>query len=193
MVTAKKIQETALKYFAEKGYHATTMGDIAGEIGIKKPSIYAHYASKMDLFLVIVEAAKTDYRQCWQKSLSASIHLPADQRLFKLFESISQYFITDKVKMAFWVRLLMFPPVDCPANILQSLKTLNSQFIIEITSIFADGIANNILRNAAPDELAHAYFCLLDGYLMRAIWYHDFDYQRSLLHIWECFFSGIKV
>lgn len=191
-MTAKRIQETALKYFAGKGYNATTLADIAGEIGIKKPSIYAHYASKMDLFMVIVEEAKTDYRQCWQKSLNDSLHLPADQRLYKVFESISQYFIADKVKMAFWVRLLMFPPVDCPADILQSLKVLNSQFINEIVSIFEDGIANNILRQAAPDELSHAYFCLLDGYLMRAIWYHDFDYKKSLTQIWACFYSGIK-
>jgi len=192
-LTAKRIQETALKYFAEKGYDATTLADIAGDIGIKKPSIYAHYASKMDLFMVIVEEAKTDYRQCWQKALSGSPCLPADQRLYQLFRSISQYFITDNVKMSFWVRLLMFPPVDCPTDILQSLKSLNNQFIDEIAGIFEDGIAKGILRRGAPVELAHAYFCLLDGYLMRAIWYHDFDYRQSLPEIWECFFSGVKV
>ena len=191
-MTAKRIQETALKYFAEKGYDATTLSDIAGEIGIKKPSIYAHYASKMDLFVVIVEEAKTDYRQCWQKALSDSPHLPADQRLYELFRSISQYFITDNVKMSFWVRLLMFPPADCPADTLLSIKILNSQFINGIASIFEDGIDKSILRQATPDELAHAYFCLLDGYLMRAIYDHDFDYRKSLPQIWECFFSGIK-
>ena len=193
LLTAKRIQETALKYFSEKGYHATTLGDIAGEIGIKKPSIYAHYASKMDLFLAIVEEAKTDYRQCWQTALNDSHHLPADQRLYELFKFISHYFIADNVKRAFWVRLLMFPPADCPTEVLQSLKSLNNQFIDEITSIFEDGIAKSILRQAAPEDLAHAYFCLLDGYVMRAIWYHDFDYKKSLPQIWECFFSGIKV
>ena len=192
-MTAKRIQETALKYFAEKGYDATTLADIAGEIGIKKPSIYAHYTSKMDLFMVIVEEAKSDYFKCWQKALSDSPHLPADQQLYQLFKSISQYFIDDKVKMAFWVRLLLFPPADCSTNTLQSLKSLNSQFIDEIARIFEDGIAKNLLRQAAPYELAHAYFCLLDGYLMRAICYHDFDYKKSLPPIWECFFSGIKV
>jgi len=131
-LTAKRIQETAMKYFAEKGYDATTLADIAGEIGIKKPSIYAHYTSKMDLFMVIVEEAKRDYYQCWQKSLNDSHHLPADQRLYELFKSISQYFIADKVKMAFWVRLLLFPPADCPTDIVQSLKILNNQFINEI-------------------------------------------------------------
>ena len=191
-MTAKRIQETALKYFAEKGYDATTLADIAGEIGIKKPSIYAHYDSKMDLFMVIVEAAKTDYRHCWQTALNDSPHLPADQRLYELFRSISHYFITDKVKMAFWVRLLMFPPVDCPTDIVQSLKNLNSHFINEIVSIIEDGMTNNILRHTAPYELSLAYFCLLDGYLMRAICDHDFDYKNSLPKIWECFLSGIK-
>ena len=191
-MTAKRIQETALKYFTEKGYNATTLADIAGEIGIKKPSIYAHYASKMDLFMVIAEEAKVDYRQCWQQALNDSAHLPVDQRLYELFSTISQHFIADKVKMSFWVRLLLFPPTDCPPDIVQSLKTLNTQFINEIAIIFEDGMAQGILRHASPNELAHAYFCLLDGYLMRAICYHDLDYKKSLIPIWDCFFSGIK-
>ena len=193
IVTAKRIQETALKYFAEKGYDATTLGDIAGEIGIKKPSIYAHYASKMDLFLAIVEENSIDYSQCWRQALDATAHLPADEHLYKLFSLISQHYITNKIKMAFWVRLWMFPPADCPIDILASLKTLNNQFIMEVSAIFAEGSNRKILRQAEPTELAHAYFCLLDGYLMRSICYPGFDYQKALPEIWQCFEAGIKI
>lgn len=191
-MTAHKIQAIALKYFAEKGYDATSLADIAGDIGIKKPSIYAHYASKMDLFLAIVEEAKQDYRQCWQQALSKTNHLPADQHLYELFALVSQHFISDSVKLAFWVRLLMFPPVDCPTDTLESFGKLNGEFIQEITSIFEQGMEKGILRQAVPTELAHAYFCLLDGYLMRGICYHDFDYKQSRPEIWQCFFTGIK-
>jgi len=194
-MTAKRIQETALKYFAEKGYDATTLADIAGEIGIKKPSIYAHYASKMDLFLAIVEEYKIDYCRYWNHALETTAHLPADEHLYELFSLISQYFIDNKIKTTFWVRLWMFPPADCPIDMLASLKAINNQFITEVTRIFQEGSDNNILRQAPPNELAHAYFCLLNGYLMRSICYSypDFDYQKALPEIWQCFEEGIKI
>lgn len=191
-MTAKKIQDTALKYFAEKGYDATTLADIAGEIGIKKPSIYAHYASKMDLFLVIVEAAKNDYHECWQQVINQTAHLPADQHLYELFYAVSQHFVSDKIKMAFWVRLWMFPPANCPLEVFPSLKKLHQHFVDKISTIFAEGIATGILRQAEPTELARTYFCLLDGYLMRAICDPDSNYHKILPQIWQCFMLGIK-
>lgn len=191
-MTSKRIQEIALKFFAEKGYDATTLADIAGEIGIKKPSIYAHFASKMDLFLVIVETAKTDYHDCWQQAIVKTAHLPADQHLYQLFLAVSQYFVADKVKMAFWVRLWMFPPANCPTDIFPSLKKLNKHFVDKIATIFEEGIQAGILRETSPTELASSYFCLLDGYLMRAICDHDSDYGKRLPQIWQCFMLGIK-
>lgn len=191
-MTSKRIQEIALKLFAQKGYDATTLADIAGEIGIKKPSIYAHFASKMDLFLVIVETAKTDYHDCWQQAITKTAHLPADQHLYQLFRAVSQYFVADKIKMAFWVRLWMFPPAGCPMDIFPSLKKLNKHFVDKIATIFAEGIQAGILRVASPTELASSYFCLLDGYLMRAICDHDSDYVQRLPQIWQCFMLGIK-
>ena len=39
----------AARLFAEKGYHGTSMGDIADAMGVQKGSIYAHIESKQDL------------------------------------------------------------------------------------------------------------------------------------------------
>src|ERR687895_1564836 len=39
----------AARLFAEKGYHGTSIGDLAGAMGVQKGSLYAHIASKQDL------------------------------------------------------------------------------------------------------------------------------------------------
>ena len=44
-----KIIETARKVFAQKGYHDTTMDDIAKEIGVSKGALYSYFKSKEDL------------------------------------------------------------------------------------------------------------------------------------------------
>ncbi len=45
-----RIVEAAMRHFAEHGYHASRVGDIADELGIAKGSIFQHFGSKDGLF-----------------------------------------------------------------------------------------------------------------------------------------------
>jgi AcrR family transcriptional regulator len=44
-----ELTRQAAKLFAQKGYHGTSIGDIAEALGVQKGSLYAHIASKEDL------------------------------------------------------------------------------------------------------------------------------------------------
>ena len=48
--TKEKILLAALRLFAENGYEAVSVSDIAGELGITKGALYKHYRSKRDIF-----------------------------------------------------------------------------------------------------------------------------------------------
>src|ERR671939_1013675 len=43
------LPRTAARLFAEKGYHGTSVGDLAEALGVQKGSLYAHIESKADL------------------------------------------------------------------------------------------------------------------------------------------------
>lgn len=45
---------TASRLFAERGYHAVSLGEIGAATGIAGPSIYNHFASKLDLLTAIL-------------------------------------------------------------------------------------------------------------------------------------------
>ena len=45
-----KIIDAAMRHFAEHGYHAARVGDIAAGMGIAKGSIFQHFGSKDGLF-----------------------------------------------------------------------------------------------------------------------------------------------
>ena len=45
----RELTREAAKLFAQKGYHGTSIGDIAEAMGVQKGSLYAHIASKEDL------------------------------------------------------------------------------------------------------------------------------------------------
>src|SRR6266700_8177025 len=44
-----ELTRAAARLFAEKGYHGTSIGDLAEAMGVQKGSLYAHIESKADL------------------------------------------------------------------------------------------------------------------------------------------------
>jgi AcrR family transcriptional regulator len=53
--TKWRILDTSITLFAERGFEACTMRDIAAAVGIKAPAIYNHYSSKEDVLAEAME------------------------------------------------------------------------------------------------------------------------------------------
>src|SRR6202795_5373231 len=47
--TTSELTRQAARLFAEKGYHGTSIGDLAEAMGLQKGSLYTHIDSKADL------------------------------------------------------------------------------------------------------------------------------------------------
>jgi TetR/AcrR family transcriptional regulator len=52
-----RIIETAMHHFAESGYHAARVGDMAAALGIAKGSVFQHFGSKDGLFFEVYKRA----------------------------------------------------------------------------------------------------------------------------------------
>jgi AcrR family transcriptional regulator len=53
--TAKRILAAALRLFAERGFAATSVRQIAAAVGVTDAALYSHFAGKQDLFDRLVE------------------------------------------------------------------------------------------------------------------------------------------
>ena len=53
--TAERILDAAEDLFAEKGYSATSLGDVADRVGIRSPSLYNHFRNKEALYEAVLE------------------------------------------------------------------------------------------------------------------------------------------
>lgn len=53
--TKRKIFETSLKLFSEKGYDATSIEEITATVGVAKGTLYYHFSSKEEIFNFLVE------------------------------------------------------------------------------------------------------------------------------------------
>lgn len=75
-----RIIDTAMRHFAEQGYHAARVGDMATELGIAKGSIFQHFGSKDGLFFEAYKKAVS--------SLPRYLDAPAEVRERGFFEVV---------------------------------------------------------------------------------------------------------
>ncbi|MGD9998540.1 MAG: TetR/AcrR family transcriptional regulator [Ilumatobacteraceae bacterium] len=50
-----QILEVAVQVFARRGYHGTSMNDVADAAGVTKPVLYQHFESKQALYLALID------------------------------------------------------------------------------------------------------------------------------------------
>lgn len=53
--TSDRILNAAEDLFAEKGYSATSLGDVADRVGIRSPSLYNHFKNKEALYQAVLD------------------------------------------------------------------------------------------------------------------------------------------
>jgi AcrR family transcriptional regulator len=89
-VRGEEVYAAALRLFREKGYHATSMQDIAAAVGLYKGSLYHYIGGKQDLLVQVFEramstliadvegiAADTSLRPSTQLRLIVAAHVEA--------------------------------------------------------------------------------------------------------------------
>src|SRR5918996_1624309 len=75
----KRILDAAAEEFAARGYHATSVGQIAEAAGITKPVVYDHFASKRELFVELMESAREQLSARAAEAMSGDA--PLEERL----------------------------------------------------------------------------------------------------------------
>jgi AcrR family transcriptional regulator len=83
--TDARILDAATRLFYEKGYHASTMREVAAAVGIKAGSLYNHYAGKSDLLFRIARDVMDELLADGRRALAA--HAEPREQLRELIRS----------------------------------------------------------------------------------------------------------
>lgn len=79
-VREQEMLNVAEAAFAQRGYEAVSMQDIAGRCGISKPMIYAYFGSKEGIYLACIERARRDLYDAVVRAVADGA--TADERLW---------------------------------------------------------------------------------------------------------------
>ena len=91
-----RIIDAAMQHFAENGYHAARVGDMAAALGIAKGSIFQHFGSKDGLFFEVYKRAV--------RSFPKYLDAPADVRSAGFFDVLYYWLVrTEHLLREDWI------------------------------------------------------------------------------------------
>jgi len=79
MMNKEQILEVAAQIISQKGFHATSMQDIADAVNLQKASLYHHVSSKQEILLALLDRALDMLTERLQVVVEKK--LPADEKL----------------------------------------------------------------------------------------------------------------
>jgi AcrR family transcriptional regulator len=152
--TKRKIFETSMKLFAEKGYDATSIEDITATVGVAKGTLYYHFSSKEEILNFLVEEGI--------KLLQNSI----DIKISKLSNYI------DKIKAVVLIQIKIVAKYEDLITILlkqflgkeainQKCKIHINDYINTIESIVKDGIEAGEIKQGNSEIIASEIYGLI--------------------------------
>jgi TetR/AcrR family transcriptional regulator len=179
------IFESAAGVFSKKGYHKTTVEEIAAAIGVSKGTIYYYFKNKEELYLAILREGI----DLFHEQLSLAAQSPAGPR-DKIKKLIRGHFIfCEKEKDLVFLFLKELGSTDFSREILADMLAKCLQVF---RNVLEEGIAKKVFRPVNPEIITSALFGMLT-----ITAFHYLSYSRGIplepasLALEDIFFNGI--
>ena len=140
-----EIQEAAVRLFEKRGYHATSMQEIADAVGLQKGSLYYYITSKEELLLKIVRQAITEHNVRLEEIVHRPV--PAGERLAQAIRAHLEATAQDVAIMTIFLRESHALTAEQRA----ALDAASTRYRVLFTGLIREGIASGEFRAADPE------------------------------------------
>jgi AcrR family transcriptional regulator len=154
-----EIIAAAKKVFARKGFHATTIADVAKEAGLAYGSIYWYFDSKDDLFHTLIAAEEYALRTHVAVALAASgTRFGYAEAPFRAtLQAVFEYFEADKAT----TKLLFRDAYALDNRFDKHLGSIYERFIDDIATLILAAQERGDVRAAPPRLVAYTLTSLI--------------------------------
>ncbi len=183
-VDKRDIIKASLKVFRQKGYHSTTMSDIAAACGLLKGSIYHHFEGKEDLMLQTIDFLHAYYsREVF--SIAYDESLTGLEKLDRLAAISEDIFMKEKGG-CLMANIGLETANDYPRFRVR-IKAYFEEWIQSLEHIFGQAYEAEKAREIAEFSVAE-----IEGAVMLMQVYHDKRYlERAHRHIKKQFMAAL--
>ncbi|QKG85246.1 TetR/AcrR family transcriptional regulator [Kroppenstedtia pulmonis] len=187
-MTANRIKEVALTHFAKKGYEGASLSHVAKEVGIKTPSIYAHFKGKKDLFLHVIPEV-IEIELCFLNDyFNRTRHEPLQVRLYDLIMQYKERY-EHSARVKFWMRMMFFPPIALQEPVMKYVYDYLDRLEELLTEVFSD--CQTEIGQNNPNQAAVSFMCLLDGLLVEMLYGGSTRFEKRVKASWDIYWKGL--
>lgn len=190
-MTKNKLKEVAMRLFGEKGYEGTALSEIAKEVGVKTPAIYAFFENKEDLFMKVFREAMQSYNTYIQELSEEQKVLSAQESLRGILSRQYEFYQKSPEASKIVLRYVVFPPAFLKETIEEAFLESDAMLTKIIEQFISKGMEEGVIRDQSVQLLADAFLNLMDGLSMQYFYYTSKGiYERKLNHAFEMYWKG---
>ena len=179
-MTFTALQKAALIRFAEQGFSGTSLAQIASDVGIKPPSIYAHFKNKEELFISLVEPAVAAELAYVREALSEKDG--GEKMLADFLRGMERRFESGSM-LKFLLHSVYLTPGQVSAEVDKSLK----RYMNGLDKIMRDVFQFLPPGRLPPETLAVAYAGIVDSLQAEILYGGKKRFRKRLEALWAVF------
>lgn len=190
--TSKRIKQNALQLFAQKGYYGTSLNEVAIMVGIKKPSLYAHFKNKDDLYLSILQELMDTFIERVRIDTTEMDQQTTKDLLNQFLKSMVDFW-KDETLGLLYKRTLLFPEEQFRSIIQEQFLHSEAHTTDILVEIFKTGQQKGEIPKQPIDPLIDSFYCLVDGLFVQRFFYSLSEYDKKVENAFEHFWKAAKI
>lgn len=185
--TKRKIFETSMKLFAEKGYDATSVEDITSAVGVAKGTLYYHFSSKEEIFNFLIEEGV--------KLLQNSVDIKTE-KLDNYIDKIKAIVLIEikiVIKYEDFITILLSQLYGKDA-INQKCQKHVFEYIDKIEKIVEEGMEKGEIKKGDPKVIASEIYALIASTLVYKMKNgNEVDLMKTYKEFEKTIVEGLKI
>lgn len=184
-MTRATILAEARTIFARQGYAETSLREIAEAVGIKTPSLYAHFSSKEELYETVYAEVAVEHTAFFDDLARSSGDIEPLARLRHLLGGIEAYY-RDRPDLAeFSLRAAVSEYGPGGRQLREIFLDSESKLAAAVRQTYDDGVAAGSFTAGDADGFIALVFVVMDGLFLQLTHYAPEVYRERFDQAWR--------
>lgn len=184
-MTRTTILTAARAIFGRLGYAEASLREIAEAVGIKTPSLYAHFPSKEALYEAVYAEVVVEHTAFFDELVRASRELKPLARLRHLLGGIEAYY-RDRPDLAeFSLRAAVTEFGPAGSHLREIFLDSESTLAAAVRQAYDDGVAEGSFVRGDSEGFIALVFVIMDGLFLQLTHYSPELYRERFEQAWR--------